>query len=87
MLVRCMPEWGQVVRSNEPGPFELRALVAQARLAVAACDVSGNLTTFSPALERLFGWSFTELTESQLFSAVPLLTADSRAPPPPGDRP
>lgn len=75
------------MRNNEPGPIELRTLVAQARLAVAACDASGNLTLFSPALERLFGWSFTALTESQFFLAVPLLTADCTAPLPPADRP
>ena len=54
---------------------------------MAACDASGNLTMFSPALERLFGWSFTALTESQLFRAIPLLTADGKAPLPPRDRP
>ncbi|SFI01178.1 PAS domain S-box-containing protein [Nocardioides psychrotolerans] len=42
---------------------------------------------FSPALERIFGWSFTELTESQLFDAIPLLTADGKTPLPPEDRP
>jgi signal transduction histidine kinase len=42
---------------------------------------------FSPALERIFGWTFAALTESQFFDAVPLLTADGRAPLPPGDRP
>lgn len=80
-------ETGQVVRKNEPGPSELRALVAQARLAVAACDASGNLVMFSPALERIFGWSFTALTESQFFDAIPLLTPDGKTPLPPGDRP
>lgn len=75
------------MRKNEPGAFELSALVAQARLAVAACDEAGNLTMFSPALERLFGWSFTALTEAELFRALPLLTADGETPLPPEDRP
>ena len=75
------------MRKNEPGPSELRALVAQARLAVASCDASGNLVMFSPALERIFGWSFTALTKSQFLDAVPLLTADGKTPLPPEDRP
>ena len=54
---------------------------------MAACDASGNLIMFSPALERLFGWSFTALTESQFFRAIPLLTADGKAPLLPRDRP
>lgn len=74
------------MRKNEPGAIELSTLVAQARLAVAACDEFGNLTMFSPALERLFGWSFTALTEAQLFRALPLLTADGKHPLPPEDR-
>lgn len=73
------------MRRNEPEPNELHALVTQARLAVAACDASGNLTMFSPALERIFGWSFTALSERQLFATVPLLTADG-TPLPPEDR-
>ena len=78
---------GEVVRKNEPGAVELSTLVAQARLAVAACDEAGNLTMLSPALERLFGWSFTAMTEAQLFRALPLLTADGERPLPPEDRP
>ncbi len=72
---------------NEPGPSVLHALVTQARLAVAACDASGDLIMFSPALERIFGWSFTPLTEAQFFDAIPLLTADGKTPLPPEDRP
>ena len=72
---------------NEPGPSVMHALVTQARLAVAACDTSGNLIMFSPALERIFGWSFTPLTEAQFFDAIPLLTADGKTPLPPEDRP
>ena len=77
---------GAFVRNNEPGPLELRALVAQARLAVAACDASGNLTMLSPALERILGWSFAPLPEGQLFDAIPLLTADGKEVLPPEDR-
>jgi len=75
------------VAHSEPGSYELNTLVKYARLAVAACDDSGNLTMFSPALERLFGWSFAALTEAELFRAVPLLSADGATPLLPEERP
>lgn len=67
--------------------MELQTLVTQARLAVAACDAAGHLTMFSPALERMFGWSFRPVTEQQFFETVPLLTADGEQPLAAQDRP
>lgn len=68
------------VSTNELGRLELQTLVSQARLAVAACDASGHLTMFSPALERMFGWSFSTATGRQSAAVIPLLTHDGRAP-------
>ncbi|MBI4460877.1 MAG: PAS domain S-box protein [Acidobacteria bacterium] len=62
----CEASHEELRRSNQ----QLRALIQSAPLAVIVLDCEGNVTTWNPEAERMFGWSAEDVLGRPL-SAIP----------------
>lgn len=69
------------------GRVELRTLVEQTQMPVAACDATGTLTLLSPPLEELFNQRFTPVPSAEYPARFRLLAHDGVTPLRPQDVP
>jgi two-component system cell cycle sensor histidine kinase/response regulator CckA len=58
VLVRRVAQAGEQVRQAHE---ELRAVIEASPLAILALDLKGNVTSWNPAAERIFGWRQNEV--------------------------
>lgn len=62
--------------TSDLGSMPLEALMRQTPLAIAATDVTGRLTLFSPALQRMMRRPFKAITPDQMVTEFDLYAAD-----------
>lgn len=79
MAVDGRPRVGSETTTRLSGTA-IDVLLNDARIWVATCDAAGNLDFVSPALQELFGFPFSNVTEADIVERYQLFAADACTP-------